>query len=57
MLQMLEEKALQLKTALNGNKLIESRIHAITIDVIVRQVTSMWLELQEGVVEQQKLNW
>ncbi|AUF96332.1 hypothetical protein CXQ80_11080 [Pseudomonas sp. 02C 26] len=52
---MLEEKAQQLKTALNGNKLIESQIHAITIDVIVRQVTSMWLELQEGVVEQQKL--
>ncbi|MBH3459271.1 metallophosphoesterase [Pseudomonas putida] len=54
-MQMLEEKAQQLKTALNGNKLIESQIHATAVDVIVKQVTSMWLELQEGVVEQQKL--
>ncbi|WP_288375389.1 metallophosphoesterase [uncultured Pseudomonas sp.] len=54
-LQMLEKKAQQLKTALNGNKLIESQIHAVTVDVTLKQVTSMWLQVQEGVVEQQKL--
>lgn len=54
-LQMLEEKAQLLKTALNGNKLIESQIHAVAVDVILKQVTSMWLQVQEGVVEQQRL--
>ncbi|CAI8973782.1 metallophosphoesterase [Pseudomonas soli] len=54
-LQILEEKAQQLKTALNSNKLIESQVHAIAVDVVLKQVTSMWLEVQEGVVEQQKL--
>lgn len=54
-LQMLEEKAQQLKAAVNGNKLIESQIHAVAVDVISKQVASMWLEVQEGVVEQQKL--
>ncbi|QPN43694.1 metallophosphoesterase [Priestia aryabhattai] len=54
-LQMLEEKAQQLKTALSGNKLIESQVHAVAVNVILKQVTSMWFEVQEGVVEQQKL--
>lgn len=54
-LQMLEGKAHQLKSNLNANKLIESQIHAIDLDVIVKQVTSMWLELQAGIVEQQQL--
>lgn len=54
-LQILEEKAQQLKTALNSNKLIESQVHAIAVDVVLKQVTSMWFEVQEGVVEQQKL--
>lgn len=54
-LQMLEDKSQQLKTALNGNKLIESQIHAVAVDALLKQVTSMWQELQEGVVEQQKL--
>lgn len=54
-LQILEEKAQPLKTALNSNKLIESQVHAIAVDVVLKQVTSMWLEVQEGVVEQQKL--
>lgn len=49
------EKAQQLKIAVNGNKLIESQIHAVAVDVILKQVASMWLEVQEGVVEQQKL--
>lgn len=54
-LQMLEEKSHHLKTSLNSNKLIESQIHAIAVDVIVKQVTSTWLELQAGVIEQQEL--
>ncbi|QWA30543.1 metallophosphoesterase [Pseudomonas sp. RC3H12] len=54
-LQMLEEKTHQLKTSLNANKLIESQIHAIAVDDIVKQVTSMWLELQAGINEQQQL--
>lgn len=40
---------------MNSNKLIESQVHAIAVDVVLKQVTSMWLEVQEGVVEQQKL--
>lgn len=52
---MLEDKAQQLKTALNGNKLIESQIQVTAAEVIVKQVTSMWLELQEGVVSSR--NW
>ncbi|MBF8774031.1 metallophosphoesterase [Pseudomonas fulva] len=54
-LQMLEDKAHQLKSNLNANKLIESQKHAIDLDVIVKQVSSMWLELQAGIVEQQQL--
>lgn len=54
-LQELEERAGALKTTVNKNKLIETQVLAAELESVAKLVNSMWLEVREGIEEQQRL--